>query len=390
MGSFAIYYKKTKAPSQAELNTLERIRNIIRILMEYHWSLGEIKKVNERFDVVIKATHDMIWDWNLEANMIYRDPLGLKTVYGVADNTSIERIERWLSRIHPDDVDRVQKIVEEILQAKEQNNFDVEYRFRRDDGSYSFVFDRGMILRNKEGKPVRMIGAAQNITERKHLEEELLRNELEKQKAINQATVDSQEMERTEIGKELHDNVNQILTTTKLYLDLALSNNELKDELIEKSSKNIISVINEIRQLSRSLMDPTIGDLGLIDSVNDLIENINLTRKLHVTLASDHRLETLLNKNQKLTIFRILQEALNNAMKHAKAITVQIGLKLVDHTIFVTIKDDGIGFDPSLVKMGAGLKNIQNRVYLIGGTYTILSAPKKGCEIIINFPVNKT
>jgi PAS domain S-box-containing protein len=389
MGSFAIYYKKPKDPSLAELNTLERIRNIIRILMEYHWSLDEIKKVNERFDIVIKATHDLIWDWNLEENIIYRDPLGLKTVYGVTDNTSIEKIEQWLSHIHPDDLDRVQKIVEDILQAKEQNNFDVEYRFRRDDGSYSFVFDRGMILRNEEGKPVRMIGAAQNITERKYLEEELLRNELGKQKAINQATVDSQEMERTEIGKELHDNVNQILTTTKLYLDLALSNNELKDELIEKSSKNIISVINEIRQLSRSLMDPTIGDLGLIDSVNDLIENINLTRKLHVTLASDQRLETFLNKNQKLTIFRILQEALNNAMKHAKAITVQIGLKLVNNTVLVTIKDDGIGFDPSLIKMGAGLKNIQNRVYLIGGTYSILSAPKKGCEIIINFPVNK-
>jgi PAS domain S-box-containing protein len=390
MGSFAIYYKKIKGPSQAELNTLERIRNIIRILMEYHWSLDEIKKVNERFDIVIKATHDLIWDWNLETNIIYRDPLGLKTVYGIDDNTSIEKIEQWLSRIHPDDLCHVHKTVVEILQAKEPNVFDVEYRFRRNDGSYSFVYDRGMILRNEEGKPVRMIGAAQNITERKHLEEELLRNELEKQKAINQATVDSQEIERTEIGKELHDNVNQILTTTKLYLDLALSNNELKDELIEKSSKNIISVINEIRQLSRSLMDPTIGDLGLIDSINDLIENINLTRKLHVSFTASQSLETLLNKNQKLTVFRILQEALNNAMKHAKAAKVDINFKQFGDMIMVSIKDDGVGFNPAAVKMGAGLKNIQNRVYLISGTYAIRSAPNKGCEIIINFPINKT
>src|SRR5690606_21033921 len=103
-------------------------------------------------------------------------------------------------------------------------------------------------------------------TERKRLEQELLQNELEKQKAINQATVDTQEAERSEIGKELHDNVNQVLTTTKLYLDLAMSSPELKDELIIKSNKNIINVINEIRQLSRSLMDPSIGDLGLIDS----------------------------------------------------------------------------------------------------------------------------
>jgi PAS domain S-box-containing protein len=388
MGSFAIYYKKVKHPSAVELSTMERTRNIIRILMEHHWSLDETKKANERFDTIMKATHDLIWDWNLETNVIYRSALGLQKVYGIKDNKSIERAERWLEHVHPDDVEKVQKMVSKILQTKDENTFEAEYRFRRDDGSYSHVYDRGMIVRNEEGKPVRIIGAAQNITERKHLEEELLLNELEKQKAINQATVDSQEQERTEIGKELHDNVNQILTTTKLYLDLALSNTELKDELITKSSKNIISVINEIRQLSRSLMDPTIGDLGLIDSVNDLIENINLTQKLCVKLAADQRLESLLTKNHKLTIFRILQEALNNAMKHAKAKEVNIGMRLIRGAVELVIKDDGIGFNLSTIKMGAGLKNIQNRVYLVNGRHKIESSPDNGCKIIINFPIN--
>jgi signal transduction histidine kinase len=230
---------------------------------------------------------------------------------------------------------------------------------------------------------------AQDITERKHLEEELLRTELEKQKAINQATIDSQEQERTEIGKELHDNVNQILTTTKLYLDLALTNKELKDELISKSNKNIISVINEIRQLSRSLMDPTIGDLGLLDSINDLIENINLTRRLHVSLVAEQQLEALLSKNNKLTVFRIIQEALNNAIKHARATTVEIFFKIYGDNMMLVIKDDGIGFEASSVKLGAGLKNIQNRVYLVNGTYTIQTSPGNGCKIIINFPIIK-
>jgi PAS domain S-box-containing protein len=389
IGAFAIYYKKAKSPSSVELNTLERVRNILRILLEHHLSLDEIKKANERFDIIIKATHDLIWDWDLQTNLIYRDALGLQKVYGVDDNKSIENIQQWFSHIHPGDIERVQNVIADILQAKEQDTFDVEYRFRRNDGSYSYVYDRGMILRNEEGKPVRMIGAAQDVTERKHLEDELLKNELEKQKAINQATVDSQEQERTEIGKELHDNVNQILTTTKLYLELALSNSELKDELIQKSNKNIISVINEIRQLSRSLMDPTIGDLGLIDSINDLVENINLTRRLSVTLEAERRLELLLNKNQKLTIFRIIQEALNNTMKYAKATTVVIRFQLFDSNMEVTIHDDGIGFEPSAVKMGAGLKNIQNRVYLINGRYRIQTSPKNGCKIIINFPINK-
>ena len=389
MGTFAVYHKKPKAPTQEELNIFERIRNILRILMEHHWSLDEIRKVNERFDIVLKATHDLIWDWNLETNIIYHDEFGRQQVYGVAEDASISTIDKWLERIHPDDLKMVKRVVDSIFEENSDNIFEMEYRFLKDDGTYGYVYDRGMIIRDAHGKVTRVIGAAQNITERKNLEEELLKNELDKQKAINQATVDSQEQERTEIGKELHDNVNQILTTTKLYLDLALSNGELKDELIKKSTKNILSVINEIRQLSRSLMDPTIGDLGLIDSMNDLIESINLTKRLQVTLEADRRLEQVLGKNQQLTIFRILQEALNNAIKHARASTVSVSFKLKGRKAELCIEDDGIGFDPSAVKMGAGLKNIYNRVYLINGTHKIISEPKQGSKMIINFPVNK-
>lgn len=389
MGSFAVYYKKIKSPSSIELNTLERVRNIIRILMEYHWSLKEIKKANEQFDIIMKATHDLIWDWDLQTNTVSRSALGLEKVYGMKDNKPIEKIEQWLMHVHPDDSKKIEKIISKILEGIGENIFEVEYRFKRDDGTYAYVYDRGMIIRNSEGKPVRLLGAAQNITERKHLEEELLQTELEKQKAINQATIDSQEQERSEIGKELHDNVNQILTTTKLYLDLALTNTELKDDLIAKSNKNIISVINEIRQLSRSLMDPTLGDLGLLDSINDLIENINLTRKLHVSLAAEEKVETLLSKNYKLTVFRIIQEALNNAIKHAKATGVEIFFNIDAGNIKLVIKDDGIGFDATSVKLGAGLQNIQNRVYLVNGTYSIQTSPGKGCKITIEFPIIK-
>lgn len=387
MGYFAIYFKSEREPTSGELNIAERIRNIIRILMEHFWSLNEIRLANERFDIVMRATHDMIWDWDLETNLIYRSQVGLEKVLGIKDNSSIEGVYQWLERIHPKDYPHVEKVINAILSAREQKIFEVEYRFKRDDGTYSHVYDRGMIIRNSENRPVRMIGAAQDITERKRLEKELLQNELERQKAINQASVDTQEQERSEIGKELHDNVNQVLTTTKLYLDLAISNPELKDELIKKSNNNINSVINEIRQLSRSLMDPSIGDLGLIDSINDLVENLNLTRKIHVSLSVDKKIEGSLNKNQKLTIFRIIQEALNNAIRHARAKNVKLDLRSSKNKINLVIDDDGVGFNPSLVKKGAGLKNIQNRTYLVNGMHTIKSAPGQGCKIIINFPI---
>ncbi|MGZ5286871.1 MAG: PAS domain-containing protein [Flavisolibacter sp.] len=389
LGSFAIYYKEAKSPSAIELDTIERIRNILRVLMEHFAALEEIKQANERFDIMMMATHDLVWDWNLETNEVYRDAVGLKNVYGLEKNDPIHNIQEWLERIHPEDHNKVEKVMHEIIKAKDQSTFDVEYRFLRDDGTYSYVYDRGKIIRNQQGKPIRMIGAAQDITLRKKLEQKLLHNELGRQKAINQATVDTQEQERGEIGKELHDNVNQVLTTTKLYLDLALSNAELKDDLINKSIQNVTMVINEIRQLSRSLMDPSIGDLGLVDSIHDLIDNINLTRKLKAQLDADKKIEDYLDKNHKLTVFRIIQEAMNNAINHAKASTVKIGLKKNRNKAELVIEDNGIGFNPQLIKKGAGLKNIQNRIYLINGKQQIISAPGAGCKIIIEFPINK-
>jgi PAS domain S-box-containing protein len=390
LASFGIYFYEKKYPTTQELNTMERIRDILRILLENRWSIKEIKSAHERFDIILKATHDLIWDWSLERDTLYRDPLGVQKVYGVADGKSISNMNLWLERIHEEDRPHVLKIITEVQSESAHDMFEVEYRFRKDDGQYSYVYDRGILIRNAEGKTIRVIGAAQDITERKLLEKELLRNELERQKAINQATVDTQETERSEIGKELHDNVNQVLTTTKLYLDLAQSNPELKDELIQKSSQNIIAVINEIRQLSRTLMDPSIGDLGLIDSIQDLIENINLTRKLHVKLMADRKMEPLLDKNQKLTIFRIIQEALNNAVKHAQASQVTIHAYLINQKVTVIIQDNGIGFYPESIKRGAGLKNIQNRIYLINGTHQISSTPGQGCKIVIQFPVSLT
>jgi len=342
----------------------------------------EYRLANERYDIVANATHDLIWDWDLETNEVYRDPKGLRKVYGIESNENIKHINDWLERVHCDDLTRVQNVILKIVNAKDENIFDVEYRFRRENGDYAYIYDRGYILRNKEGNAYRMIGAAQDVTEKKRLEEELLNQ----QKAITQATISTQEKERTEISKELHDNVNQVLTTTKLYLDLAIANPELKDELIGKSSKNIISVITEIRKLSQSLMIPSLEDLGLIDSIEDLVESINATKKIHAVFVHEKIDEGILNENQKLTLFRITQEALNNIVRHANATRTTIELSNNKKKVQLTIKDNGQGFDSFSTKKGAGLNNIRNRVYLLSGQLTINTHPGKGCTLVVELP----
>jgi signal transduction histidine kinase len=235
-----------------------------------------------------------------------------------------------------------------------------------------------------------MIGAAQDISERKRLEQELLQKELDRQKLISQATIDTQEQERAEIGKELHDNVNQILTTTKLYLEIIQSSPDMSQELLTKANQNIINVINEIRQLSRSLMDPSLGDLGLVDSVKDLIENINLTRSILLTFTATESLELELDASRKLMVFRIIQEAVNNIIRHAKATEGNIILKKIKNTVRLKITDNGIGFNPGQIRKGIGIKNITNRVYLTNGQLHIQSRPGKGTTLDIKIPIQKS
>lgn len=348
-----------------------------------------LKRINERFDCVMKATHDLIWEWDVENDQVIRSKESVKNVYGVKNEGRLRTFVDWLRRIHPEDRRAVHQTLQEVLKAPHHYTFEIEYRFRRDDGAYAFIYDRGILLRDEQGQPARIIGSAQDISERKRLEIELLEKELGYQRAIHQATVETQEKERAEIGKELHDNVNQVLTTTKLYLDLITANPELSEELLEKSRQNINNIIREIRHLSHSLMDPSIDDLGLIDSIKNLIENIQLTQQIKIEFVSAKDVDAVLDPAQKLAVFRIAQEALNNVLRHANATTALVSLTLHKEQVRMTIRDNGVGFTPETVVHGAGLKNIQNRINLIYGTLRLVSEPGNGCTIQIQFPIKK-
>ena len=226
-----------------------------------------------------------------------------------------------------------------------------------------------------------------NITERKELEQKLLLETVNNQKLLTQATIDGQEKERREIGKELHDNIGQQLTTIKLYLDMAkTSNQESSLEMILLSLHNVSDVINEIRRMSRSLMPPTLGDLGLIESINDLIESLNRTQKLEIEFDYFEFDEEMLPENGRLMVFRILQEQMNNIVKHANATKIFIVLRHTSKLMVLEIKDNGCGFELNTVRKGLGLANIKNRAELFGGQVEVSTAPNQGCILKVIVP----
>jgi signal transduction histidine kinase len=227
-----------------------------------------------------------------------------------------------------------------------------------------------------------------DITEQRKLSQQLIEQEIQKQKQLTQATIDGQEKERLEIGKELHDNINQHLTTTRLYLEVAkeqASGPVL--EMIQLSHKTLVGIINELRRLSQSLVPPTLGDLGLVESIYDLCDSLRSTHTFNIEFYHRHFNEDPLPANLKLMFFRIIQEQASNIIRHAQASNVNIRLQSDAEYIILTVTDNGIGFDQVRCKKGLGFNNIFNRSSLFNGKMEIKAAPGKGCTLTVIVPL---
>jgi PAS domain S-box-containing protein len=284
--------------------------------------------------------------------------------------------------VHPDDLDKAFKALEnEVLNSGK--NSSVDLRFRAKDGSWIWFETKG---KNLLHNPILqgLIINLNKISSRKEAEEALFMKERTRQMQIAQAAINAQEKERADIGKELHDNVSQMLTSTKLFLDILRS--KTPDDLLDRSIKNINIIIAEIRNISRSLVPSSIEDLGLIASLNDLFDNIRISNILDFEFYPEVDIEAFINPNHKLTLYRLVQEQINNIIKHASASKVVIELFHDESLIQLIIKDDGQGFDLFTVKKGHGLKNMRSRAELLNGTIEIITAPGKGCKLKVHIP----
>lgn len=341
----------------------------------------------ERYDLINKATNEAIWDADLERN-ISQWGTGYQRLFGY-DPEKIEVNEQfWLSKVHPQDRNRVQEIFLNYDKDPEKNVLEAEYRFLKADGTYALVKDVAFLIRNGEGKPIRIVGSKKDITLQREMESKLMQSEINKQILITQATLAGQEKEREAISKELHDNINQVISSTKLYLEVVRNNPMENIELINRSIENLNMVVQENRKISKSLSPPSLGDVNLEDALEELIADINLTNKVKAQfnyLGSFN--DKLITEEMRISIYRILQEQLNNILKHAEATEVNVDLTRQHNRLMLSIADNGKGFDPQQKRKGIGITNIINRTTLLHGSAEIESEPGKGCVLNIIIPL---
>lgn len=252
----------------------------------------------------------------------------------------------------------------------------------------SWIMVNSNPILDKEGNIKHVVCSVMNLTERKKLEQKLISDGISHQRQLTQATIDGQEAERRAIGKELHDNIGQQLTTIKLLLDYAKSTPDGETpDMVNMALKAVGDVINDVRAMSRSLIPSTLKDLGLIESINELADTFMRTRVLDIEFQHIEFAEDIIPENQKLSLFRIVQEQLNNIIKHSAAKNVLIKLFSKSDEFVLEIRDNGKGFDPTCFSKGIGILNIKNRVELFNGKAEIFSQPGNGCLLRVSFPV---
>ena len=206
------------------------------------------------------------------------------------------------------------------------------------------------------------------------------------QKIVTAAVIEAQEREREQISQELHDNVNQVLTTVRLYNEFCLYR-EFKRELLEKSVHYLGTAVKEIRVLCRQLSTSGIKDLHLADSVLELAQSVTNTGKVALTVDMKAIEDLEISRELHLSTYRILQELLTNVVKHSEASKAQVTFTHTGETLTLQVTDDGKGFDATSMRNGIGITNIRTRAESQNGTFTFHSTPGQGSTFIITFPL---
>ena len=214
---------------------------------------------------------------------------------------------------------------------------------------------------------------------------------MQNQRIISRAIIKVEEKERNRLGAELHDNVNQLLVSARLYIGLEKKKQNGDCEFLDKADEHLSLAIQEIRELTRSLTTSVVINEGLQKCIEEIARTMMELASIRLQInISDHAIDNL-SAEQQLMIYRIIQEQTSNILKYAAADEASISLRLVNNDAELVIGDNGKGFDKTEKKMnGIGFINMLNRVEAFGGQMKVFTSPDNGCKLVITFPLNET
>ncbi len=369
----------------------ERMQSLNEILeARMRERTASLVEANERWDWVVRATNDGVWDWDLVHDTAYFSPRW-KSMHGFQESDRTESTKEWLARIHPDDRSQVLTALNRCHTEK-GSQFHEEYRVLKKDGTYLWVLDRGIAVFNGEGRAVRMIGAESDITWRK--ETEMLLREREAQlRDLGAKLLRAQEEERRRISRDLHDDVMQRLGAVAMELyGLASSMTSCDTVLVSQvktCGKSVEQLTTDLQLMAHQLHPSVLEYVGLEAAMHEHIREFSVRMGLSAELVT-RNVPKNIPLDHATCLYRVLQEGLQNVQKHANATAVLVRLLRTGRGVGLCVHDDGCGIEQveaSARRSGLGLTSMGERVRMLNGTFRIRTKPGDGTELLAWVPL---
>jgi PAS domain S-box-containing protein len=342
---------------------------------------GALRESEERFRNMADKAPVMIWVADADKHWTYVNQQWLDFTGRTMEE---ERGNGWADGVHPDDYEGCIQTYASAFDRREP--FTIEYRLRRADRQYRWVIDSGTARFSPGGEFLGYIGSCIDITERKAAEQALM--------DLSGQLIHAREDECARIARELHDNLNQSVAIISLELDQLGQNPPQSQaklrESVQKLMRQAADLAKEIHHLSHDLHPSKLAYLGLVAAVESLCAELSESYKLKIEFTHSG-VPALLPKAISICLYRIVQESLNNVIKHSGAKEAQVELSGNGQEIRVRVSDSGSGFDleSARSKKGLGLISMRERLRLVGGTISINSLRSHGTQVCAKVPLRQ-
>jgi PAS domain S-box-containing protein len=324
------------------------------------------------------------WQWDPETDTVTWSE-ELYRITGLNPNLPAVSYKEHPKLYTAESWERLRHAVEETLRTGKPYELDVE--MVRPDGTTIWLIARGEAQRDTTGRIVRLRGTVQDITERKGAEQALL--------SMSGRLITAHEQERTRIARELHDDLSQRMALLQIGLEQFEQDTTGLLSKDRQNLHNIVEVASEvssnIHNLSHQLHPFKLDTLGLVASLRGLCKEFSAQHSLQVQFVNND-IPGQIPKNVALCLFRIVQEALRNVVKHSGAAEAKVELSCHGDRIDLCISDPGVGFNSESAKgeAGLGLTSMRERLRLVGGHLSIESEPSHGSRISVRVPLPTT
>jgi PAS domain S-box-containing protein len=338
-----------------------------------------LRESEKRFRAMADTTPSLVWMCDPQGRISY---LNERRIAFTGPDPDAGYGDTWIEYVHPDDRRNVEDVVSQGL--KDRKPFSNEYRLRRSDGVYRWMFDVASPRLNGDGSFAGLIGSAIDVTDQKLAQQAL--------EMVSGQLIEAQENERRRIARDLHDDICQRLALLSIELHQANRGANVSDDVTKQRLREIqqhcAEIAGDVQSLSHQLHSSQLDYLGIVAAIRGFCHEFSKQHEVSVEFT-ERDVPADLPREISVCLFRVAQEALHNAVKYSGVSQYAVELTATGDEIQLVVSDSGTGFDVEAARKnrGLGLVSMQERVHLVHGSLYVESEPGEGTRILAIIPV---